>query len=75
MNKRFVGLWLKGTLIASALALTSCAAKPPETIYLRGSSETIALEAEAPAPFAGWLLSDEALVDLLECCGDRLQEE
>jgi hypothetical protein len=55
--------------------LTSCAAKPPENIYLRGSSETIALEATEPAPFTGWLLSDEALVDLLECCGDRLQEE
>jgi hypothetical protein len=75
MNNKFAGLWLKGTLIASALILTSCVAKPPENIYLRGSSETIALEATEPAPFAGWLLSDEALVDLLECCGDRLQEE
>jgi hypothetical protein len=75
MSRAFAVLWLKGTLIASVFALTSCAAKPPETVYLRGSSETIALEAEEPAPFTGWLLSDEALVDLLECCGDRLQKE
>ncbi|WP_429885363.1 hypothetical protein [Geoalkalibacter halelectricus] len=56
------------------LALTSCVAKPPERVYLRGSSETVTLQAGECAPFAGWLLSDEALIELLECCGDALRK-
>jgi hypothetical protein len=65
------GLWLSAMLLLSAPVLTSCAAKPPEIKYLRGSSETIPLIAGECAPFDGWLLSDEALIDLLECCGDK----
>ncbi len=71
-NRTCAALWLSATLMLSAPALTSCAARPPEITYLRGTSETIPLRANECAPFDGWLLSDEALIDLLECCGDAL---
>ena len=44
---------------------TGCAARVE---YVRGTSETVRLRAGEPAPRDGWLVSDAALVDLLECC-------
>ncbi len=58
-------------LMLSLLALTSCATS---TVYLRGTSEAVKLEAGAAAPHSGWLIQDEALADLLECCSAKQSE-
>lgn len=46
-------------------ALTACA---PNTVYVAGDSQTVRITAGQPAPRDGWLLSDSALEDLLQCC-------
>lgn len=45
--------------------LISCG---PDVVYVRGDSQTVKLKQGEPAPRTGWLLSDAAMVDLLECC-------
>lgn len=57
------------------LAWTLCASGCGGTIYLRGNSEVHAVRAGDPSPIDGWVISDAALADLMECCGDRLDAE
>lgn len=51
------------------LASTSCA---KNTAYLQGGSQAVPVSAGQVAPHDGWLLSDAALADLLECCAARV---
>jgi len=63
--KQCARLLLMVMLAWSLPLLTGCALK---TVYVQGSSKTVPLTAGEPAPFAGWLLGNEALIDLTECC-------
>ena len=66
-SRRSAKLWLAGIGLWCLLLSTGCghAARP---VYLRGDSEMVKLRAGEPAPRPGWLISDQALVDLIECC-------
>lgn len=68
-NRRSAGRHILAILILSVLSLTACAKKPP--VVLQGSSKIVELKAGQPAPEDGYLLSPEALVDLMECCGAK----
>lgn len=71
-NRRSAGRLIAGTLIFLALSLTGCAKSPP-AVVLQGGSEIVELKAGQTATAGGYLLSPAALVDLMECCGDKLQ--
>lgn len=47
------------------LVLTACG---QNTIYVRGTSEAITLKKGDIVPYDGWLLQNEAMLDLIECC-------
>ena len=64
--------WLLTILTLSLLASTGCAKKPP--VVVLSDSNTLILQAGEPAPWSGWLLSDGAVVDLLEAA-DRCVED
>jgi len=66
------GLWLLVILLLSAAVLTSCVKKP---VVVLGDSRTVKLQAGQPAPVDGWLLTDSAMAELLECCSDNLDAE
>lgn len=72
INRRSAGRLIAGTLILLALSLTGCAKNPP-AVVLQGGSVIVELKAGQPSPEDGFLLSPAALVDLMECCGDKLQ--
>lgn len=57
--------WQLATLMLCLAVLTSCAPQPAPAVYLLGSSRTVPLNAGDPAPFSGWLLTNEAMADLL----------
>lgn len=71
-NRRSARRWPAAMLMLSALSLTACA--KPSPVVVLSESRTIQLEPGQAAPFGGWLLSDGALVDLMECCADQLKE-
>lgn len=64
------GRLLLVTLILSALSLTGCGSLSP--VVLQGNSLVLELKAGQPAPSDGYLLSPAALVELMECCNDKL---
>lgn len=63
LYRRYAGLLLIMMLILSALSWTSCAPK-----VIKELSLVTKVAQGAPAPHSGWLLSDGAMTDLLECC-------
>lgn len=63
------GQRLQAATLGLCLAgLIGCA---PRNVYVRGDSQAVPLAAGQPAPHAGWLLSDAAVADLVECCEAR----
>lgn len=71
-NRRSARRLIAGTLLLSALSLTACAKSPP--VVLQGGSAIVELKAGQTATADGFLLSPAALVDLMECCGDKLAQ-
>lgn len=59
---------LAGMLMLCLAASTGCAQR---NVYVKGDSQPVPLKTGQVAPAAGWLLSDAALADLLECCEAR----
>lgn len=57
-SRRFARRLRRGMLILFLAALTGCG-----TVYVGAGSEIRKVE-------GGWLLSDAALVELMECCQD-----
>ena len=51
------------------LALTACSLN---RVIVLDEARTIKIEQGEVAPWSGWLLTDEAVVELLECCGRSL---
>lgn len=68
-NNHLGGVLLMALLTLLMLALTSCA-KP--TVVVMAESQTVQIEAGQVAPVDGWLLTDQALIELIECCADEL---
>jgi len=52
-------------LMSCVLACSLLPPKPAPLVYLQGTSRTVQLRAGTPAPFDGWLVTDEAMSDLL----------
>ena len=69
-NRKYAGPRLLVILTLLAVSLISCATKPP--VYVRGDSQVIELKTGDPAPAEGYFISPAALVDLMECCQDKL---
>lgn len=63
--KLSAGLFLLTTLMLSAPLLTGCASKP---LVIQESSLVVRIHKGEPAPTDGYLLSERALSDLMECC-------
>ena len=63
--KQYAGLFLLTILILSVLSLTGCASKP---LVIQESSLVVKILKGDAAPHDGYLLSERALADLLECC-------
>jgi len=68
--RKYAPLLLPAMLMLCLAGLTSCA---PKTVYVRGDSETVQIKAGEPAPHDGWLLTNPAMIDLLECCGNQVE--
>lgn len=64
-TKQSERLWLMAMPILLAAALMSCAPSAKPIVYLQGTSQTLPLKSGQPAPFDGWLLSNEAMADLI----------
>ncbi len=63
--------WLACSLaLAIALALSGCAGTPKVT-YLRAADRTVHLKSGEPAPFEGWLLSDDRLAEIYDLLDER----
>ena len=63
--------WLACCLaLAIALALSGCAGTPKVT-YLRATDRTAHLKSGEPAPFEGWLLSDDRFAEIYDLLDDR----
>ena len=63
--KQYAVLFLLMTLTLSVLSLTGCASKP---LVIQESSLVVKIQKGDAAPHDGYLLSERALSDLLECC-------
>ena len=57
-----ISLTVTSLLLALALMI-SCATKPP---VILGESKTAKINQGEPAPFSGWMLTDDAMAKLLE---------
>lgn len=64
--KTFVRLSLLAILTLFLLTSIGCVKRP---VIVLNESKTVKIETGQPAPWTGWLLSDGALAELLECCG------
>jgi len=65
---KFVGMLVSVILMLSVVGLNGCGKR---NVYLRGTSEVISVErgdeVDYPQSWTGaWLISDEALIDLLD---------
>lgn len=56
-------------LTLSLLALTACSQSP---VIVMNEAKTMKINEGEAAPWSGWLLTDGAMVELLECCEGRL---
>lgn len=63
--KKYAKTLIAATLMLCLLALTSCSPKP---VIVLNEAKTVKIEQGEPAPWSGWMLTDGALVKLLECC-------
>ena len=61
---RRLACWL-ALAISLALAPAGCRSAPTVT-YLRQNDRTVHLKAGEPAPYEGWLLSDDALAEIYD---------
>jgi len=68
-NNRLERQLLLVMLALLLLALTSCA---QPSVVVMSESQTVQIEAGQQAPIDGWLLTDQALIELVECCGKSL---
>lgn len=74
--KRCVRPLLMAMLILSPVILTACAARPkPVNVYVEGSSRAVPLKTGQAAPFDGWLISNQAMLDLTECCDMAVKQD
>ncbi len=68
--------WLACSLalaIALAAASAGCQATPQVT-YLRATEKTVHLKAGEPAPYEGWLMSDDRLAEIYDLLDARAPE-
>jgi len=56
---------LVASMLLCVVVVTGCAGKT-EVVYLTGGDEIVHLEAGVPAPFAGWLMTDERLAEIFD---------
>lgn len=56
-------------LMLSLLALTACSPKP---VIVLDKAKTVKIEQGEAAPWDGWLLTNGAMVELLECCDRKV---
>ena len=64
-SKLYVGLSLPMMLMLLVLSLIACVQKP---VIIQESSLVVRILKGEPAPADGYLLSERALADLMECC-------
>ena len=65
--------WLACSLalaIVLAIAPAGCQTTPQVT-YLRATDKTVHLKAGEPAPYEGWLLSDDRLAEIYDLLDER----
>jgi len=67
---RWLACWLA---LAIALAAAGCKTAPAVT-YLRQSDRTVHLKAGEPAPYDGWLLSDDRLAEIYDLLEQRAEK-
>ena len=58
--------WKTLTIVILTLYLAALTGCGSSTVYVRGTSEALHLTEGQLVPYDGWLLQDEALVDLLQ---------
>ena len=68
-NKHLEKLLLMAMLMLSIHGLTGCVKQP---VVVMAESQTVQIKAGEVSPIDGWLLTDQALIELVECCGDAL---
>ena len=68
-NNHLGDLLLMVMLVLLMHGLTGCA-KP--TVVVMAESQTVQINAGEVSPIDGWLLTNQALIELVECCGDNL---
>jgi len=59
-------------LLCSLVVCASCAT---ETVVIRPSEDVVHLERGIPAPYDGWLLTDEQMVEIYDALGRKLGEK
>jgi hypothetical protein len=69
-NNRLEHQLLMVMLTLLLLALTSCAKPSP---VVMAESQTVQIKTGQQSPVDGWLLTDQALIELIECCGESLE--
>lgn len=67
---RYAQKLMTAMLMLSLLALTACSQK---SVIVLDKAKTVKIEQGEAAPWAGWLLTDGAVVELLECCDRSLE--
>ncbi len=69
---RWRACWL-ALAIVLAIASAGCRTTPQVT-YLRATEKTVHLKAGEPAPFEGWLMSDDRLAEIYDLLDARAPE-
>lgn len=70
LPKRTLTGWLVISMALCAAAGIGCA-RSPKVVYLEGGDRVVHIEQGVPAPFTGWLMTDEKLAEIFEMVEDR----
>lgn len=69
--------WLLVTAMLSLLLSLSVfggCATSERTVVIRPTEDIVHLDAGIPAPYAGWLLTDEQIIEIYDALGRKLEK-
>jgi len=62
--------WLSSMMLMLCLSVSQgCVGS---TTYISEDNRTVPIEKGEQAPYSGWILTDKAVIDLLDCCEGKL---